>query len=191
MKTLRLTIALLGAALVAVPAEGQQAPLRSKNQLARTVLAEVEQRFQDLPWTQSIDGEFSKAGAYLMGGFPGYSWSVLRMAIKTNLAEPSLLLGSSLLEQVQYIYLLRYDEFELELKRATARDSDLWKSSPLDALKLARSVASYSSSDAIQDNVLALSHVGFPFILVALLVFRRLRRTDGSSDKITVRGQIS
>lgn len=191
MKLQGLYIALVGAALVAGPLQAQQQPVRSKNQLAHTVLAEVEQRFRDLPWTESTDGQFSKAGAYLMASFPGYSWAVLRKAIKPNWKDPSLLLGSNLLEQVQYIYLLNFDQFELELKRATAADGDLWKSSPLDAIKFARSVATYSSSDAINDNVLALSHVAFPSICLSLLAFWRVRKNGRQRDNITVGNQIS
>ena len=161
-----------------------EAESHSRVEIAQTVLTEVEQRFDALPWARSIDGEFSKLGAYGMHAFPGYSWAVLRKAVKTGVKQPSFLLGDSLLEQVQYLYLHHPDEFEQKLKNVTSPDSELWRSSPLDTLKFAQAMTSYSTSDAAADDVMCLLHFGtLPFAIIGFFALFRWRRSVSSEER--------
>lgn len=179
------TLALASMFSMAIHAEEQQIP--SRIAVAKAVLADVEQRFDASPWTQPIDGQFSKLGAYAMRAVPGYSWAVLRKAVNTGLKAPPFLLGDSLLEQVKFLYLHNYNDFERQLKLATAPTSELWTSSPVDTVKFARAVAEYSSSDAVADDVFGLIHLGtVPWAVWIFVSVLRGRRSHRSEEEVTV-----
>ena len=151
MKAFRWTVLVL-AMVVGVASQAEEQRERSRTAIAQAVLVDVEQRFEALPWTQSINGEFSKLGAYAMHAFPGYSWAVLKRAVDTDVKQPPFLLGDSLLQQVQFLYLHSPNEFEQKLKLVTAPRGELWKSSPVDTVKFARAVSGYT--DATADDVM-------------------------------------
>jgi hypothetical protein len=138
--------------------------MTSRSLQAKNFLEEVQAQYDQTPWfntdPEHRDQE-DKAGD-LIKNFLGLGFR--QYALQRNLVNQSpnnsILPGSNKLEQIQYLYLLPQDQFLPALKAAAGPGSDLWKSSPSNAMDFIKAATSFSTSDAYVDNAFAIVNAG-------------------------------
>lgn len=116
----------------------------AKNQIARTVLEDVEAEWQR-------QGIFSTAKSYAKQLIPFWSYANLTSAVENAPTPFSLAFGRTISEEIDYLYALKPSAFKKELTAAVRKIAE---DSPLDALLFAQGVISYSTNDEAIDNVL-------------------------------------
>lgn len=132
----------------------------SRKQQAAGLLEETQAAHDQLPWFHTEGDQQSKAGDMAINILSGGLAQAVNQRNLLN-ASPSnsWVPGSNKLEQIQYLYLLPHDQFLPALRSAAGPGSELWKTSPSDALDFIKSAVQYSTSDSYADNVMGVANL--------------------------------
>lgn len=135
----------------------------SRRQQAQDVLEHAQAAYNQLPWVNwdGDNGQQDKLGdtAKSILGLGMATW-VNQRNLLNDAPTNSFLPGSNKYEQIQYLHLLPHDQYKPALMAAAGPGSDLWKTSPSDALDFIKAAVQFGTSDAYVDNVFAIANIG-------------------------------
>lgn len=120
----------------------------ARREYAQTLLEDLDARQKQMGWGETIV-------TYGEQFIPFLSWSNTNNAIKDQ-KFGSLLPGSNLREQVEYLYLLPPDQFKVTLNEAV---NEIARSNVLDAKTFASAVIRFSTSDEYLNDIFGLLDV--------------------------------
>jgi hypothetical protein len=162
----------------------------SRHQIVKGVYEDAQAALADVPWINtSLDGQQDKLtnlGHQIIT--QGISTYVNQRNLLNQSPNNSVLPGSNLLEQVQYLYLLPADQIRPALMKAAGPGSDLWRDAPLDAMAFIRAAVEYSTSDQYVDNVLGVANgaslIPFGGAIKGINLLRRGREVATDAGKV-------
>ena len=116
--------------------------IQAKQQIAQTVLAEVQKKYED-------SSLLEKVGNFAVQLIPLYTWAHQHNAIAGS--GSNIMTGSNIEEQSRSLYLTpSLVEFERKLRTAV---NELSESNLMEAVQFASSMVSYTGTDALWDNI--------------------------------------